>query len=331
MRPDLRYACVFLLLACGQVAFAAEKFEDSVGVPPETPVSLDTPASDEVETDLAPRYTIRIGAVLLERDSPAARTLITQGGNAYLDADEFNFAVGAGPEVYTWRRGEAFDFDFRYFAAANMSALREFTPLGPLQIDVGMPININSPFLDASYRSDILSFEWNFRRNVKPRFTPLLGLRLMFLRDVLEYTYDNLFDGFDDITASVFAENVLFGGQLGFDARLLTARRVQLQTALKTGIYANASSNLLRFRTYGAFDESTGVTASETSFVCDWTLTSVLQFNKHWAARFGYQLLYLTGLALASEQSRIGPGPVHVITTGDLFLQGALVSLEAGW
>jgi hypothetical protein len=331
MRVDLRYAIVLLLLACAQPVLAAEKFEDAVAVPEEPAVPLETPVSDAAQTDQQRRFVVSVGAVILQRDSPAERTLVTQGGNEFLNADELDFSVGAGPDVYTWRRGEMFDFDFRFFSASNMSVLRDFTPSGPLQIDVGLPITVNSPFLDASYRSDILSFEWNFRKYVRPRFTPLAGLRLMLLSDVLDYTYDNQADGLDDITTSVFAANALFGGQLGFDAKLVTTDRFRLQTALKTGIYANAASNLLRFRTHGEFDMSTGTDAGETSFVCDYSLTSVLQLSERWAARFGYQLLYLTGLALASEQSRIGPGPVHVVTTGDLLLQGALVSLEAGW
>jgi hypothetical protein len=288
---------------------------------------------DAVETDLVPRHRIWIGAVFLQRDSPQERTLVTRSGSAYFNANELDFTTGGGPDIYGWSRGKVFDYDFRYFFAVGMSAATEFTPLmwPPLRIDVGLPINVNSPFLDVTSRTDLLSFEWNLRKSLGPRFTPLLGLRFLVLNDVLKNTFDNQSDGLNDITASVLADNTLFGGQLGLDANLLTTRRIQLQTALKTGVYANGASNLLRFRTYGQFDQSIGASAGETAFVCDGSLTAVLQLSRHWAARFGYQLLYLNGLALSSEQSRIGPGQVHIVTTGDMLLQGGLVSLEAGW
>jgi hypothetical protein len=47
----------------------------------------------------------------------------------------------------------------------------------------------------------------------------------------------------------------------------------------------------------------------------------------------GYQLLWLDGVALASQQPSVNPPPVlgpatSVATTGDLFYNGAFVGLE---
>ena len=69
--------------------------------------------------------------------------------------------------------------------------------------------------------------------------------------------------------------------------------------------------------------------------VGDLNFTAAYQLTNVWSIRGGYQLLWLTGLALASEQfpqvSHHFVPDLDVVDDGSLFLHGALVSLEAAW
>ncbi len=111
--------------------------------------------------------------------------------------------------------------------------------------------------------------------------------------------------------------------------------RFQFESAVKVGIYGNTARNAFRVSVLELPTTSVGRNASNTAFVGDWNFSAVWQLTDHLALRGGYQLLWLSGLALSSEQYPVTfPNPIpqlNVITTGDLFLQGALVSLQANW
>ncbi|MEX0979080.1 MAG: hypothetical protein WDZ48_09525, partial [Pirellulales bacterium] len=93
-----------------------------------------------------------------------------------------------------------------------------------------------------------------------------------------------------------------------------------------------------------AFGPPPGARAQPTAFVGDLNFTGLYQLTEHWAVRVGYQLLWISGVALASEQSSVGGGfggavatqaffdpSFPIVTSGDVFFHGALVSAQANW
>lgn len=68
--------------------------------------------------------------------------------------------------------------------------------------------------------------------------------------------------------------------------------------------------------------------------IADMNISAIYRFNDVWGLRAGYNLLWLTGVALAPDQwdftaSRSGGSGLN--TTGSLFLGGANLGLEARW
>lgn len=292
----------------------------------------DTEWCDDCCYDCAPRWTVWAGAIFLQRDSPGRQTLVASGGTSLLNADQLNFGTQGGPDINAIRHGEMFDIGFRYFHVNQMTARNRVFPFGgtgTIQLDV--PFAFTSPTIDAVYTTSIQSVEINLRRNVTPGLALLAGFRYISLRDDLAHIF-----ALGPLTGRVNVNGInrLYGGQIGADANVWTAGRFQLQTALKAGVYGNGSNNALRFHN-GLFETSISRNAGQVAFLGDWNFSGIVQITDVWAFRAGYQLLWLSGLALASEQYPVLPGnflpTASVISTGDLFLHGALVSIQAGW
>ena len=65
-------------------------------------------------------------------------------------------------------------------------------------------------------------------------------------------------------------------------------------------------------------------------------IAAVYQITDHWAIRGGYQLLWLSGVAIGSEQLHTlnlnsGNGLPAMNTSHDAFFHGALVGVERTW
>jgi hypothetical protein len=315
-------------------ALAAERLENLVATDnaflSESKI-VNTAWEDGDEEYYRPQWTVWAGAIFLHRSEPAQTGLIFNGPNTLLKARDLNFGTAAGPDLNAIRHGEMFDVGFRYFQVMGMSAHERIFPPGTADFNLGTPYSINVLQIDANAATSIQSAEINLRKNVTPNITLLAGFRYLSLRDDIKHSYEVLGLG---STLGVFGMNQMYGAQVGVDASVFTWRRFQLQTALKGGVYGNAARDQIRLRTFGVLDTSIGTREQQTAFVGDWNFTGVVQLNDIWAIRAGYQLLWVSGVALATDQFTLAdivtPG-IHINTTGDLFLHGALVSLQAGW
>jgi len=68
--------------------------------------------------------------------------------------------------------------------------------------------------------------------------------------------------------------------------------------------------------------------------IADMNISTIYRLNEVWGLRVGYNLLWLTGLALAPDQfdfSGRETGGHGLDTTGSVFLAGANLGLEARW
>jgi hypothetical protein len=231
--------------------------------------------------------------------------------------------------------GEMFDLGFRFFQVNGISAQRTIIPGFGSELDINDPINLGSDIIGQLYTSSILSVELNARRNVTDRFTLLAGFRYLQFEEDLRTRFDLPLDLFPAINVDVDGINRLYGGQVGADAILFDAGRFQILSAAKAGIYGNTARNAARLSIDGDGNYSYGRSAGAVSFVGDLNFTGVFQITDVWAIRGGYQLLWLSGLALASEQyphvSHHFIPDANVVTSGNVFLSGALVGVEAAW
>ncbi len=294
--------------------------------------------NDPCSDTYCPRWTVWAGAIFLTRNSPSTQVLAVDGGaNSILNAQAFNFGTGAGVDLNALRHGDVYDVDFRYFQVNGMSAHEQlFPPGGSAALPFGNPVALFPiPRLDAYYTTQIQSVELNLRKNLAPRFTVLAGFRYIALDDDLQHQFNLSGDGFSIYHYNIDAINRLYGGQIGLDAVVFSRGRFQVETAAKAGIYGNTARNALRISVFELPTVTVGGHSSPTSFVGDWNFSGIFQLNEHWALRGGYQLLWLSGVALSTQQyPYLSPTPwagQGVATNGDLFLHGALASIQARW
>ncbi len=283
-----------------------------------------------------PRWTFWAGAIFLQRNNPGNQALVVDpGANQLLNAQQLDFGTGAGVDINAIRHGEAFDIGFRYFQVNGMSAHQQLFPSGSSTLPIFNPFSFLTPRLDAYGLTQLQSVEINLRRNMTERFTVLAGFRYLALDDNLRHQFDILSDSFSVYRYNVDAINRMYGGQVGVDAILFSRGRFQLETVAKAGIYGNAARNALQVSVFELPNVVVGRHAGQTSFVGDWNFSGIVQITDHLAIRAGYQLLWLSGVALSTEQfpfvSTSQSSALHVVTNGDLFLHGAMVSVQATW
>jgi hypothetical protein len=133
--------------------------------------------------------------------------------------------------------------------------------------------------------------------------------------------------------------NDLYGLQIGAEGVLWQpTERFRVEGVLKAGVYANAASSWLGATAVGsggAGDEGPNTwRVDHTAFAGDLNFVGVYQLSPHWALRGGYQMLWLSGVALGSEQLHdlnFSIGQVGVNVTHGVFFHGALAGLEATW
>jgi hypothetical protein len=284
--------------------------------------------------DASPRWTVWAGAIFLQRSRPRFESLLTDGADELLNARSFNFQPQGGPDLNAIRHGDVVDIDFRYFQVNQMSSGTTIFPAGEVDFLLADIFTVDSAQIDAAYVTSLQSVEINLRRNVSQRLTLLAGFRHITLRDDLAFRLEDDID-LGPLSLHLNGFNRLYGAQFGADAILWNWGRFELQSALKAGVYGNTAEGGLGLRALGFLEASIGKGKQHTAFVGDWNFTGLFRLNDFWAIRAGYQLLWISGVALGSEQFSMFatslPDFVTANTSGDLFLHGALVSLQANW
>jgi hypothetical protein len=280
------------------------------------------------------RWRVRAGALLLNRTKPEGEDLSGLFLAGYqANAADFNFPLSGAVDVALRQPGQWADLDFRYFGVSQATAM-----IGPFTgelVDIGVP-GFVPDVAEASLMSGLQSAELNLRRAVWPNVALLAGFRYVQFRETLESSED-LGPGLVLAGTEIKAANELFGFQIGTEALIFEYHRLRFEGAAKAGIFGNAASTSAEaFADVDPFAISVGADASRGSvaFVGDVNLTATYQLGQHFAVRGGYQLLWLSGVATATEQVPqldVSPDQFHTTTGGSGFFHGAMVGLEAGW
>lgn len=177
---------------------------------------------------------------------------------------------------------------------------------------VGLDFN---RFASIEFSSKLNSAEINVRRrvHVPPRrhavgeASVLVGLRYMNVNEDFQYvTASNIpavLGTLNDV--NVHTTNDMLGAQLGFLAQLLVANRAWVDVEVKGAVFANEAAQ----RTVYTNTDSKGATtvipgqtdANRTAFLGDLSVAFNYQVAPSWTIRAGYNALWLTGVALGSE------------------------------
>ena len=294
---------------------------------------------DDVSLDLGcgcpSLWTVRAGAVIMKRERPNAGVLVvTDPGNAPVsNTADFAFDWTGGPDISIVRRtanGNA--WELRYFGILNAEANRDYGNPGNIEIN---PYSFNTnDSLVAGYQSTLNSTELNWLHPVTERVTWLAGFRWVELNDHLNYTVGFPNNSLLDLNYNM--HNHLYGAQTGADVALWNrGGPLTVNGVVKAGIYGNsADSDIYLLDEDGNVASDGEARSSHAAFVGDLSFVATYQVTSHFALRGGYQLLWLDGVALASNTALLGKQQTTndtIDTDGSLFYNGALVGGEFTW
>jgi len=290
------------------------------------------------EQGCEPAWLVRAGTIVLHRSAPGAAILVTDapGTTVLLGSADFDFGFRAGPDVSLIRRGTIGDVECRFFRIDGWNAV------GPtITSAAGAAVQFQTPFLfqgpvtlSSNYRSELENCELNFRYTMSDWLTLLAGFRYVELNErSLAMALDLGGGATADFSVSAF--NALYGFQVGADA-LLWSRggRLRLEGTGRIGAYNNRASNRSSLVLTGGPDYLASAATDHAALVGELGLSLVYQFTPRFGARAGYELLWIDGAALASEQlaaTRLADGIGDIDPLGSAFFHGATVSLEYTW
>jgi len=307
---------------------------------PAVPIALTSNADDiDWSNAYVPRWSARVGTVILQRGGLPSQLFVYDSATNqnYIDPSNFNFPWRGGLDAGAMFRGEFADVDFRYFGVESWYASQ-----GPILAAAGVTAafpNLGpSPdpiLVSTGYTTRLHSAEINLRKNVTHRWSLLGGFRYLSFSDGFLINADNG-PGIDTTQIGVNAGNQLFGAQIGADGILYdNGRRFHIESAIKAGVYGNGAKNTLQVGDGAGNTFILGsVHRNHTAFVGDLNFTGVYQLTDHINLRAGYQLLWLAGVAVGSEQPPsidFNNGNISVDTSGSAFFHGVLLSAETTW
>jgi hypothetical protein len=291
----------------------------------------------EINYCCCPKWYVDAGVVILHRNRAEADPIMRPVtiGLPIISGHDSPFGWNGDLDLTVGYRMNCCDaIEVRYFGdtGADASASVDFGFIPEdFTIATGGPFSLIGFALD--YQTDLHSIEINERHTVSDNLTFLTGFRY------LEVDEDLTFDL--SILGSQFAQyawadnNHLYGGQIGADVNLFgSGSPLKFDSIFKAGLYGVQSDNAFTNRTIlGTFNRN-GASASDVAFVGEIDLLGTYSICQNVAVRGGYELLWIDGVALASDAaSQTNPGNAGAVidTNGQLFYHGATVALEFVW
>lgn len=288
-----------------------------------------------------PRWTIVAGAMWLHRDRPNSQILMQDsfgpGANTLLNANLFRFDFPAGFELGAIRHNvmdSCWDLEARFFNVDGMNASTP-TVLSPGGAVTPYVTPIGNTFFPVqftgAYDSELLSTEINLRRQMGPEWlTVLAGFRYLKLDEEGMAVFGSVGPGLNNFRMQNNARNDLFGVQLGADVDLWSRGRFSLNTFGKAGLYANNSSSSVLVSQDVLPLFFCNAENTDAAFAGELGVVGLYKISRSWSLRAAYQLLWVEGVALASDQVATSDpllGTANVSTDGTLY-QGLSVGLQ---
>jgi hypothetical protein len=217
--------------------------------------------------------------------------------------DMVNCGLGTavGPDITLSRclGSSCWEVEARYFQLDGWSNTHFFDagPTGSVSV-VGYGTQATSQAQSLAYASRLYNVELNLRWNRCEAIPFLLGFRTLELDERFYISSQNPPLG---IGADSRTNNSLYGLQIGTEPILWDrCGRFRLEGLLKAGVYGNRAHQCTRFPQTGSQLNSI---ANVPSFVGELGLIGNVSLNKSWSLRAGYEIFWITNVALAPDQA----------------------------
>jgi hypothetical protein len=284
-------------------------------------------------------------AVVIDLDHPSGEGVI-------LTARDFRFPFE--PTVRDrlgFRLNECQSFEVGYMGLFEAGSRRTVTGDGNLAIpgDLGVASNVffGSDDMDITYSSQLQSVELNSvkrceccccddcRARLRCHWREwFAGFRYLRLTEEFNIRSTDLQEGTGNY--NIRTSNDLFGAQMGMRWGR-SSGRLGCELTGKTGIFGNACQQRQYVTDFPPPFMLRPLTRSEGgqfAFVGELGVTLRYQLTDIWAARGGYNLMLIEGVALAPDQldfTNTSESGTRLVSTGSVFLHGVSAGLEARW
>ena len=197
-------------------------------------------------------------------------------------------------------------------------------------MNAAIPIfTVSGDTISGRYASELHNAEINGRQQLNDRLSVLAGFRYTELDEHLAANLNAAVPfNYDCAT-----RNRLFGFQMGGQATLWNqGGPFTLDAGGKAGIFSNAAAQNSTISTGLVTLPATG-RDDRTAFLGEVGITGTCQLTDHLAMRGGYRLLWIDGVALASDQMSVSDfaNNAGLQGNGDAFYHGAFAGLEYAW
>lgn len=302
-------------------------------------------------------WTVSAGALFLQRSQPDDAVLFSNSGDPALateaiNASDYDFGVYGGFEAGVIRHNVwcGYDVEVRGWfidgwteGAALTTTGNTFINMQPdanLGFNGGLQVGFGPKNINSTYTSEISSLELNLRHRVAchPSFTWLVGFRALELDENLDTTFEDPAAFQPTSGYFVNTRNRLYGVQLGADWDVLNGCRWCVKLYGRAGLYYNAQANNSEFDCdvndplspclFGA-----GQNKDWTSFLGETGISARYCVTDHLRLRADYRFLWLSGVALASDQVN-NTSPLFfdgIDPNGDVFYHGLFAGAEYTW
>lgn len=137
---------------------------------------------------------------------------------------------------------------------------------------------------------------------------------------------------------NIQSRNNLYGPQLGVRLRRW-GERLGYEATGKAGIFGNDAKQRQFVIDFPDFElrpirDSVGATGGDVAFVGELNISGLYRLTDVWNLRAGYNLMWITGVALAPDQLDFSgelPAGNQLSSSGSVFLHGVSGGLEARW
>lgn len=276
--------------------------------------------------------TFTAEAIFFNRQMNTSQTLAIEIPNfdEALNIQDIPLDLGTGTRFTTLLRPGGVDVEVVFFGIDNWARRRDLDAPGTaFFVPAISGVALYDP-VTATYTSKLYNGEVNFRRQIYDSFAGFVGFRYTQLQENLtligtDAPNAQIGDTYADIT------NDLFGFQVGGDLSMGKGYSPFFIDLIgKAGVFTNQIH-----RVRSNFDPSTATTtylsdyAARVAFIGQLGIRATYQLNSRLAAFGGYEVLFLSGVAMAPDHILANVATIDGSRTA--FYHGATVGVELNW
>lgn len=285
-------------------------------------------------------WSIDTSSLFLFRSDPGSKALLTGDSDPTnsVDADDLSYGFAYGYLVRLERQlTSRTRFETRFFGTDDWDDRSTTSTTTDVLLSGGEPVGFTESTIQSQLSSKLYSLELNINHDVTENIEAIFGFRYLRLKDNLSLNSPTPSFPLFSTTLQTEASNDLFGGQMGARARLWEGQRFSMTTDFKGGVYGNGAHQRTSVSTLGVPSLAAANDFNDTvAFVGEWTLQGNYQLTERWSVDVGYQLLWIDGVAVGTEQlaaSNLGLGGSGdgIDSHDHVFYQGILLGLDYTW